>query len=195
MKWSPDGKWLITIDGDKRLKLWNTTNWTELATLHGHQFCVTNIFWNPDSNQFHTLDASGVAFTWDGLNGTQIKKSLHNHQSGMDLFGKVYSKYHLINGDVFILTTKDTKEYNARRDFLERSFNELNNYHEKMIKKLESEKDWLGVVFHLNQFLKENPNYPALHSRLETAKNHLKNGCEDQRMESKELTKKMTIGE
>jgi len=68
---SADGRTLAAGQGDGGVKLWNTANWQERATLRGHKdlvFCVT---FAPDGGTLASTSKDGSVRLWNVPGGAR----------------------------------------------------------------------------------------------------------------------------
>ena len=66
---SPDGRFVVTANGDKFPKLWDAATGRLVATLGDHKDVVYNAAFSPDSRLLATETAAGVVHLWDAATG------------------------------------------------------------------------------------------------------------------------------
>jgi WD40 repeat protein/serine/threonine protein kinase len=81
---SPDGKWLASASGDRRVKIWETTTGREVRTLIGHTDVVQAVVFSPDGTQLVSASHDGTLKIWDAMTGREMR-TLAGHE------GRVWS--------------------------------------------------------------------------------------------------------
>src|SRR5262249_48304570 len=61
---SPDGTKLATASADQTIKLWDTRSWSELASLHGHDFEIWSIAFSPDGKRLISAAKDDTVRVW-----------------------------------------------------------------------------------------------------------------------------------
>jgi WD40 repeat protein len=61
---SPDGRWLVTVQDDKTARVWDVARGTEAAVLRGHNDTVRDAAFSPDGQRLATASADGTARLW-----------------------------------------------------------------------------------------------------------------------------------
>ncbi len=61
----PKTKILASCGYDKTIKLWNTENWSEIATLKGHSDWVRKICYCPDKKTLASCDFDKTIILWN----------------------------------------------------------------------------------------------------------------------------------
>lgn len=69
VKWSPDGKRLVTASDDKRLKMWNTITWTLMFNLIGPAGGVLAVDWSPNGTRLISGSRDYMMTLWDSSTG------------------------------------------------------------------------------------------------------------------------------
>lgn len=83
LDWSPDGKYLATAHGsqygygDNRIRIWDTTSGTNVATCLVHTGSVNDVVWSPTGNQLASAagdfnNADGSLRIWDAATCEQL---------------------------------------------------------------------------------------------------------------------------
>jgi Tol biopolymer transport system component len=78
--WSPDGTMLATVGNkDGSVRIWDSSNWSQVALLQGHESPVIAVSWSPDGKLLATYDKDKKAVIWDTGAWTQTKSFfVHN---------------------------------------------------------------------------------------------------------------------
>jgi len=64
LAYSPSGDLLAAGGLDGVVRLWNTSTWTPLATLRGHEAFVRTVAFSPDESRLFSLDVDGGLRVW-----------------------------------------------------------------------------------------------------------------------------------
>lgn len=62
---APEQPVMATASGDHLVKLWNTADWTDLATLRGHEFEVWSVQFSPSGRRLVTASKDDTVKIWD----------------------------------------------------------------------------------------------------------------------------------
>jgi WD40 repeat protein len=73
-----DGKTLISGSGDSSIRIWNTTNWKEIAVLHGHTNGVYDIAISLNGRILASASTDKTARLWNLGNRQPISSPLHH---------------------------------------------------------------------------------------------------------------------
>jgi WD40 repeat protein len=65
LEFSPDSRILATGSVDRTIKLWDTSDWNELATLTGHEREVADLAFSPDGRELYSTGFDGTVRRWD----------------------------------------------------------------------------------------------------------------------------------
>ena len=60
------------VSADRTVKIWNTENGEELATLHGHSDCVHGVIYSHDGEEIVSCSADQSVKVWDGNTGKEL---------------------------------------------------------------------------------------------------------------------------
>jgi WD40 repeat protein len=71
-KFSPDGKFIITIRDDSTVHLWEAISGKELAVLRGHDGIVNTALFSPDGNFIITASWDRTARLWEVASGKEV---------------------------------------------------------------------------------------------------------------------------
>jgi serine/threonine protein kinase/WD40 repeat protein len=61
---SPDGSRMASANGDQTIKLWDTKNWAETATLRGHEFEIWSVSFSPDGKRLISSGKDDTIRVW-----------------------------------------------------------------------------------------------------------------------------------
>jgi ribosome assembly protein 4 len=78
VKFSPDGRWLLSASFDKSVKLWDGLNGKFLATMRGHVGPVYQLAWASDSRMFVSASKDSTIKVWE-LRTRKMKQELPGH--------------------------------------------------------------------------------------------------------------------
>jgi WD40 repeat protein len=80
VKFSPDGKTIVSASGDKTLKTWDAETGREKYTLKGHTGPVMSVSISPDGKRIASGDADGKLKIWDPETG-QLMLTIEGHNT------------------------------------------------------------------------------------------------------------------
>ncbi|MCA1593535.1 MAG: WD40 repeat domain-containing protein [Acidobacteria bacterium] len=86
--YSPDGRLVVTVNGDKFPKLWDAATGKLIATLEGHKDRVYNAAFSPDGRLFVTETVKGTTMLRDAATG-QLKATLKSEEIDYSYFALV----------------------------------------------------------------------------------------------------------
>ena len=100
VRWSADGKRIVSASDDKTLKMWNATNGSLLFTLNGHAGGVLSVDWSPDGTKLISGSRDYKMILWNASSGKQMAKwsapncvrSVDWHQDGEIIVGSGVSE-------------------------------------------------------------------------------------------------------
>lgn len=72
IKYSPDGKFIITGSGDHTAKLWDTSNGKEIRSLEGHTNTILCVAYSPNGKYIATASMDHTAIIWDSKSGNKL---------------------------------------------------------------------------------------------------------------------------
>jgi len=68
-----DGKWLITSDNEKVVRIWDVEKGKELRAFAGHKKPVTQCSISSDKKLLAAYEESGTARLWDAARGKELR--------------------------------------------------------------------------------------------------------------------------
>jgi WD40 repeat protein len=75
---SPDGRYIVTVDSDNTARVWNSTNGQLTAELKGQQVSKQSPAFSPNGRYIVTVDSDNTARVWNPVNG-QLTAELKGH--------------------------------------------------------------------------------------------------------------------
>jgi WD40 repeat protein/serine/threonine protein kinase len=79
---SPDGKKIVSCNGDKTLRIWDATSGKEIRTLKGHTGPVYGVAFSPDGNKIVSGSGDNTLKVWDAASG-QVIWTTKGHEDGI----------------------------------------------------------------------------------------------------------------
>jgi WD40 repeat protein/serine/threonine protein kinase len=73
VRFSPDGKWIVSGSGDKEVKVWDAITGQTKHTLEGHTDGVDGVSFSPDGKRIVSADGNGVIKLWDAETGQETR--------------------------------------------------------------------------------------------------------------------------
>ena len=83
IKYSPDGKLLVSASWDKTIKLWNADNGELVDTLKGHRDGINSIVFTPDSKILISGSEDKTIKLWSLEDNPKLIKTLKGHQDSI----------------------------------------------------------------------------------------------------------------
>jgi WD40 repeat protein/serine/threonine protein kinase len=65
VKFSPDGKLIAVGDRDGLIRLWETSNWQEVASYSGHSLGIINLAFSPDGGRLASIGMDDTLIQWE----------------------------------------------------------------------------------------------------------------------------------
>ena len=104
VRYSPDGKFLLTGGKDAHLNIWNVENYEVIRSIPAHNWAIYDIVFNPDATLFATASRDKTIKIWDAKSHELLKRITktkfegHTH-SVNKLFWSSYHNYLVSVGD------------------------------------------------------------------------------------------------
>tara|TARA_B100000767_G_C19764995_1_gene537086 strand:+ start:656 stop:1573 length:918 start_codon:yes stop_codon:yes gene_type:complete len=104
VRYSPDGKFLLTGGKDAHLNIWNVENYEVIRSIPAHNWAIYDIVFNPDATLFATASRDKTIKIWDAQSHELLKRITktkfegHTH-SVNKLFWSSYHNYLVSVGD------------------------------------------------------------------------------------------------
>ena len=76
----PDGRQVVTGDGENELKVWDVETGEEIETLHGHEGTVTSVAYSPCGKQLVSASWDATLRVWDAETGGHLK-TVQGHEA------------------------------------------------------------------------------------------------------------------
>lgn len=73
VRWSLDGRYLVSGSRDAQLKVWAVDTWTHVHTIPAHMFTINDICFSPDGTLFATAGRDKHIKLWDAERFTLLK--------------------------------------------------------------------------------------------------------------------------
>jgi WD40 repeat protein/tRNA A-37 threonylcarbamoyl transferase component Bud32 len=70
--WSPDERWLASVDDSGALRIWDLSRPPNGRTLHGHTDAVRSVAWSPDGRRLVSASDDGTVKVWDVNTGEEL---------------------------------------------------------------------------------------------------------------------------
>jgi WD40 repeat protein len=84
----PDGRCLATAGNDRTITLWETSGWTRVRTLRGHDTAIHSVAFYPDGRWLASGSTDGTVVLWDAASG-HIVRTLKGNIG--EVFGLAFS--------------------------------------------------------------------------------------------------------
>ena len=75
---SPDGRYALSGNGDKTLKLWDVSNGKEVRIFHGHTDSISSVAFSPDGRYALSGSKDKTLKLWDVSTGKEVR-TFHGH--------------------------------------------------------------------------------------------------------------------
>jgi WD40 repeat protein len=104
VRYSPDGKFLLTGGRDAHLNIWSVENYELIKSIPAHNWAIYDITFNPDANLFATASRDKTIKIWDAKTYQVLKRitklnfEAHTH-SVNKLIWSTYRNYLVSVGD------------------------------------------------------------------------------------------------
>jgi len=105
VRYSPDGKFLLTGGRDAHLNIWQVENYELINSIPAHNWAIYDIVYNPDSTLFATASRDKTIKIWDAKTFQLLKRISKENFSGSHthsvnkLFWSTYNNYLVSAGD------------------------------------------------------------------------------------------------
>ena len=112
VRYSPDGKFLLTGGKDAHLNIWNVENYELIRSIPAHNWAIYDIVFNPDATLFATASRDKTIKIWDAKSHELLKRITktkfegHTH-SVNKLFWSSYHNYLVSVGDDKLVMVRD----------------------------------------------------------------------------------------
>lgn len=85
LQFSADGSRFIAMHTGQPTTIWNTADWTLVATLRDQEPATHALDWSDDGSLIATMTESGGAFVWSALSGELLSGPFAHEQPGADI--------------------------------------------------------------------------------------------------------------
>ncbi|MGY8888636.1 MAG: WD40 repeat domain-containing protein, partial [Flavobacteriales bacterium] len=112
VRYSPDGKFLLTGGKDAHLNIWNVKNYELVKSIPAHNWAIYDIVFNPDASLFATASRDKTIKIWDAKTYELLKRITktkfdgHTH-SVNKLFWNTCPNYLVSVGDDKMVMVRD----------------------------------------------------------------------------------------
>lgn len=76
----PDGRRIVTGDGENEMKVWDTGTGAEIETLRGHEGTVTSVVYSPCGKRIVSASWDATLRVWDAETGAHLK-TMRGHEA------------------------------------------------------------------------------------------------------------------
>ena len=112
VRYSPDGKFILTGGKDAHLNIWNVENYELMKSIPAHNWAIYDIVFNPDASLFATASRDKTIKIWDAKTYELLKRITktkfdgHTH-SVNKLFWNTCPNYLVSVGDDKMIMVRD----------------------------------------------------------------------------------------
>lgn len=104
MRFSPDGKFLLTGGKDAHLNIWQVGHYDKIKSIPAHDWAIYDIAYSPNSNLFATASRDKTLKIWDSKTFQLLKvinkEKYDGHQFSVNkLIWSTYNNYLISAGD------------------------------------------------------------------------------------------------
>jgi hypothetical protein len=166
---SPDGKRLVSANGDGTINLWDAQRRQDTLCLKGHTSIVVSAAFSPDSKRVFARDDRGKILAWAVADGQpmQLVNPPAEFADRLDCESPNGTRRALVvSHEVLLIDTALHKRQNQRPlpDRAERL-----RYHGEQARRAEARRQWFAAAFHLGRMLLDQPDDADLRHRRDTA--------------------------
>ena len=116
VRYSPDGKFLLTGGRDAHLNIWQVGNYDLLKSIPAHNWAIYDIVYNPDATLFATASRDKTIKIWDAKTFQLLKRitkenfDAHTH-SVNKLIWSTYNNYLVSVGDDRLVMVREVNSF------------------------------------------------------------------------------------
>jgi WD40 repeat protein len=104
VRYSPDGKFLLSGGRDAHLNIWDTKNYSQVKSIPAHNYAIYDIAFSPDAKLFATASRDKTIKIWDAdmfeILARISKENYEGHVNSVNkLFWSDYNNYLVSSGD------------------------------------------------------------------------------------------------
>jgi len=94
---SPDGRFIVSGDDERLIKIWDTATGSEVKTLRGHSDDLRAVAFSPDGKRIASGADDGVIKIWDAASGAEVK-TLRGHRGSVTSIAFSPDGRHIVSG-------------------------------------------------------------------------------------------------
>jgi len=94
---NPDGRFIVSGDDARLVKIWDTATGSEVKTLRGHSDDLQAVAFSPDGKYFASGDDAGIIKIWDATSGAEVK-TLRGHRGWITSIAFSPDGRHIVSG-------------------------------------------------------------------------------------------------